>query len=185
MILVPPPAPRQSSGANESCLTHCIEVFWKEKNNRNCFVHWNRLWDPKQLHWSFLGLLMRGLFELSGWLWSQQLVNPVDIWLGSSMLSFHELYPAIGDPLDEHSFPFQQGCETTASRLNCIKTCLLTPCDHVFIFSCLSIWWYCTKQLPQKILRVKTHWNQYLDIIQCYIDDLVVLWGLFLGTVSH
>lgn len=42
---------------------------------------------------------MRGLFEPSGWLWSQQLINPVDIWLGSSMLSSHALYPATVDPL--------------------------------------------------------------------------------------
>ena len=50
---------------------------------------------------------MRGLFEPSGWLWSQQLINPVDIWLGSSMLSSHALYPATVDPLGNLDwFPF-------------------------------------------------------------------------------
>lgn len=43
---------------------------------------------------------MRGLFEPNGYLWSRQLVNPANIWLGGSTLSSSALHPATVDPLD-------------------------------------------------------------------------------------
>lgn len=101
---------------------------------------------------------MRGLFELSGCLWSQQLVNPVNIWLASSMLSSPTLHPATVDPLGGAHLSWSarlrdHGFEASAAS---------RPGSwlHVIIFSYSRAYLAfhgIAQSHYQKILRVKTH----------------------------